>query len=433
LKEQFFTSRLASVLTFLGVAIGLGNLWRFPYMMGRYGGSAFLIIYILFTLLFALPALMAEMTLGRKSGKGTVHALQLVFGRVPGTVAGYLLLFVITVSGSYYAVVVANVIYTTGFSALVGFTTESKPIFDRYLVHGGLQYAITLTLIASSLYVIHCGLVDGIERISKFVMPLFFLALVYMIIRAWMMPGALEKGLAFLHPDWSALGASEVFAALGQSFFSVGLGGTFVIVYGGFLRKEDPIPRMALFTGLGDTSASLLFSLFLVPSILALGLSMDSGPSLIFQTLPRLFMTMPGGRFVGSLFLLAVSIVAFLSLAAAYQVPFTSLQHERPAIDRKRLLILIGVIQALLSLPCCFFPEIIGPLDLIFGSGMQVFGSALCLVGLTWCLKRSDVLTDLLGTSKTGWLQNAGYAWLKWIIPAALLAVLTNYVYDTAF
>lgn len=431
--EQLFTSRLSSVLTLLGVAIGLGNLWRFPYMMGRYGGSAFLIVYLIFTILFAYPALMAEMTLGRKSGKGTVDAFRIVFGRVAGSVVGYMLLVVITIAGAYYAVVVANVVFTTGFSTLVGFSPANNTLFIESLTNGVLQYGIALTLIIGSLYIIYRGLVNGIERISKTAMPLFFLALVYMIVRAWMMPGALDKCLEFLTPDWNALHSTEVFAALGQSFFSVGLGGTFVIVYGGFLRKNENIPRTALFTAFGDASASLLFSLFLVPSILVLGISMDSGPSLIFETLPQLFYSMPGGRFVGSLFLLSVSVVAFLSLAAAYQVPFTSLENEYPGLGKKKTLILIGIVQALLALPCSLFPEIIGTLDLIFGSGMQVFGSALVILGLTWGLKQSDVLKSMFAIDRPTNYHKIGYTWLRWVIPMALLAVLLNYIYGIAF
>lgn len=430
---QLFTSRLSSILTLLGVAIGLGNVWRFPYMMGRYGGSAFLIVYLLFTLFFAFPALMAEMTIGRRSGNGTVDAFRMTFGRLAGGIVGYMLLVVITIAGAYYAVVVANVVFTTGFSMVIGFNPDTSPVYENLLSNGWVQYGMTVALIIASVYVIHRGLVNGIEQISKVVMPLFFLALIYMIARAWLMPGALEKVKGFLQPDWSALQAPELFAALGQAFFSVGLGGTFVVVYAGFLRKEENIPGVALATGLGDAGASLLFSLFLVPSVLVLGIPMDSGPSLIFDTFPRLFHEMPGGRFVGSLFLLSIAIVAFLSLVAAYQVPFTSIQHEQPSFSKKRILWIIGSLQIVLSFPCAFFPEIIGTLDLIFGSGMQVLGSALCILGLTWGLKRSEVFQDMLKVVRPGAVHNAIYFWIQWIIPLALLAVLVNYVLDIAF
>ncbi len=416
----------------LGIAIGLGNVWRFPYMMGRYGGSAFLAVYLIFTILFAFPALMAEMTLGRMSGKGTLDSLRLAFGKSFGSFFGYLLLLVITISGSYYAVVVSNVLFTALFSIFYGFSSASTLHYHTSLSNGWLQYGITLFLIVACLYIIHRGLIDGIERISKIVMPLFFLALVYMIVHALSMPDALAKCVAFLQPDLTVLKSSEIFAALGQAFFSVGLGGTFVVVYAGFLKQDESIPKIAFYTGLGDAGASLLISLFLVPSILVFGLDMASGPGLIFDTFPRLFEAMPGGRFVGSLFLLSIFIVAFLSLVAAYQVPFTCIQNERIDLNPKKILITIGILQAVLALPSSLFPNMIGTLDLIFGSGMQVLGSAFCILGLTWGIRRGEVLQHMFGAGGQT-LQKVMFFWIKWIIPMALLAVLALYLRDIIF
>lgn len=402
-------------------------------MMGKYGGSAFLAVYLFLTILFAFPALMAEMTLGRMSGEGTLKALQLAFGKRSGSVFGFILLGVVTIAGSYYAVVVGNVVFTTIFSAVPGFSSSNQESYHAILSNGWIQYGLTLILIFLSLYVIYQGLISGIERLSKKVMPLFFLALVYMIVHALTLPNAMEKCLEFLQPDFGALGLPEVFAALGQAFFSVGLGGTFVVVYAGYLRKEENIPVVALFTGLGDAGASLLFSLFLIPSILVFGLDMASGPGLIFNTFPQLFSAMPGGRFVGTLFLTSISIVAFLSLVAAYQVPFTSFQHEYPLATRKRLLILIGIGQAVLALPSSLYPDLIGYLDLIFGSGMQVLGSALCILGLTWWMGRANVMQEMFHSAEGSAVQRISYLWIKWVIPMALLAVLVAYLYEVIF
>lgn len=402
-------------------------------MMGRYGGSAFLVVYLILTILFAFPALMAEMTLGRMSGKGTLAAFRLAFGKSFGGFFGYLLLIVITIAGSYYSVVVANVFFTTIFSMFAGFSPDTIPGFHQWLSNGWLQYGITLILIGSSLYIIHKGLVNGIERISKIVMPLFFLALGYMIVHALSMPNALAKCREFLRPDFSALGPAEIFAALGQAFFSVGLGGTFIVVYASFIKRDENIPKIAIYTGLGDASASLLISLFLVPSILVLGLDMASGPGLIFDTFPMLFSAMPGGRFVGSLFLVSIFIVAFLSLVAAYQVPFTCIQNERATLNGKKILIAIGVLQAMLALPSSLFPDIISTLDLIFGSGMQVLGSALCILGLTWGIRRREVQQQMFLSGNQTMVRKVTLFWIKWIIPLALLAVLILYVYDIIF
>ncbi len=415
----------------LGVAIGLGNVWRFPYMMGSYGGSAFLVVYLICTILFAIPALMAEMTLGRLSGNGTLDALRTSFGNRFGSYLGYLLLGVVTIAGSYYAVVVGNVFFTSLFSLLVGFRSDTISSYNELLGNGWLQYLVTIVVIGASLFVIYKGLSQGIEYISKIVMPVFFLALIYMIVHALRLPGAILKCKEFLQPNWSLVHAPQVFAAMGQAFFSVGLGGTFVVVYAGFFKKNESVPAVALFTGLGDAGASLLFSLFLVPSILVFGMDMAAGPTLIFQTFPQLFNSMPGGRWVGSLFLLAIFIVAFLSLVAAYQVPFTTVQHERPNWNKKKILIMIGLLQAALALPSSLYPHIIGLLDLVFGSGMQLLGSALCILGLTWGIGHSKSTQQMfLSERAKGW-QIVVYFWIKWIIPLALLTVLIGYIYET--
>lgn len=429
-KSQY-TSSIGTILTMVGVAVGLGNVWRFPYMMGSYGGSAFLAVYLGFTILFAFPALMAEMTLGRMSGKGTLDAFRMIFGTRFGSIAGYLILSVVTIAGSYYAVVIANVVFTALYSIIVGFSPETIPQYHHLLANTWLQYAITLLLIISSLYIIHKGLVDGIEWLSKIIMPFFVLALIYMIIHALSLPNAIEKFKEFLSPDIGALHATEVFAALGQAFFSVGLGGTFVVVYSSYLRSDSSIPRMALYTGLGDVGASLLVSLFLVPSILVFGLDMASGPGLIFNTFPQLFSTMPGGRFVGSLFLISLTLVAFLSLVAAYQVPFVSVRFEHPGINPKRILVIIGVMQAVLAIPSSLSPNLIGVLDMIFGSGMQVLGSVMCILGLTYGLNQSSVLKSMFQRTTSDRTKHVAYIWIKWIIPVALLAVLLGYIYDS--
>ncbi|HCM76858.1 MAG TPA: hypothetical protein DIS90_10780 [Cytophagales bacterium] len=430
-KKSEYTSALTTVLTMVGVAVGLGNVWRFPYMMGSYGGSAFLAVYLLFTFLFAFPALMAEMTLGRISGKGTLDAFRKAFGLKVGSWIGYLLLAVVTIAGSYYAVVIANVVYTTSYSLLIGFSDENTLHFFSLLSNNILQYSLTILLIFCSLYIIHKGLVKGIEWLSKIIMPFFVLSLLYMIIYALTLPGALEKFVLFLQPDLTVLHSTEIFAALGQAFFSVGLGGTFVIVYAGFMNKKESIPRMAIFTGLGDVGASLLVSLFLVPSILVFGLDMTSGPGLIFNTFPQLFAAMPGGRLVGSLFLIALSLVAFLSLIAAYQVPFVSVQYEKPHFSQKKILLIIGLIQAVLALPSSLYPDLIGTLDLIFGSGMQVLGSMLCILGLTWGLRKSEVIEGMFTTSNSNTFKRWTYFWIRWVIPIALVAVLLGYIYDS--
>lgn len=424
-----FTSRFAAILTLIGVAVGLGNVWRFPYMMGSYGGSAFLAVYLLFTLLFAIPALMAEIALGKAGGGGVIAAFTNVYGRKAGKVIGYALLVTVTIAGSYYSVVLGNVFFTALFSIFRGFDPKEPELFGSMLGNPAVQYPVNLLVIALALAVIALGVRAGIERASKITVPFFLVAIVYLIFYSLAFPGAFGKLAGFLRPDLSLISPAVLFAALGQAFFSVGLGGTFMVVYGSYLRENASIPKIALSTALGNACASILASLFLVPAILVFGLSLSSGPGLIFKTLPRLFSSVPYGRFAGSLFLVALSLVAFLSLVAAYQVVLRSLAGEIfSRKHRTRLIVLFGAVQALLALPSGLYPPLIGGLDLIFGSGMQVFGSILAVTGITWGLGRIDTIRRIFGTDAPGFFGGIVYYWLRYAVPVVLFAVLAVYI-----
>jgi NSS family neurotransmitter:Na+ symporter len=190
------------------------------------------------------------------------------------------------------------------------------------------------------------------------------------------------------------------------------------------MKAKERIPGIALYTGLGDLGSSLLISLFLVPAILIFNLDMASGPGLIFSTLPRLFEVMPGGRYVGTLFLLTISLVAFLSLVAAHEVAITSLNHETKKISKKKIIIAFGLVQSLLIIPSIINPDLIAILDLVFGSGMQVFGSLMAIIGITWFLKSKEAFA-----TKTG--SEFIFLWAKWIIPIILTTILIGYIYET--
>ncbi len=425
-NNKYYSSSAGTILTMIGVAVGLGNVWRFPYMMGNYGGSAFVLIYLVFTICLAFPALLTEMYLGKNSPSGTIGAYEFLYGSTLGRAAGYLFTSVITIAGSYYAVIVANVIHSAYFSITTGFSEAQNASYQTQLGNGYLQYGITVLLIGTALFVSYKGLKNGIEKISKVIMPFFCLAIIYMIIHAWQLPGAPEKVKAFLTPNFSAITSTEVFAALGQAFYSVGLGGTFVVVYSSYIADSKTIPRIAILTCLGDLGASLLVSFFLVPTILVLGMEMNAGPALIFNTFPELFATLPNGRVIGSLFLVVLSLVAFLSLVGAFQVPISSL--SRTDIPVNQLIIGMGFLQSILAFPSALYPQIIGTLDLIFGSGMQVFGSMLAVIGMWWGIKKAHFQELILPQPVTTWGRGFLF-WLRWIVPGTLLAVLIGYVY----
>jgi len=428
MTRPVFSSRAAVLLTMIGVSVGLGNVWRFPYMMGQYGGSAFLVIYLLLTLAFAIPALTAEWALGRATRSGPIGAFSHAFGRVPGRVIGTILLITILVADSYYVVIIANIVYAAGFTVLRGFDGSGMADYQAGLQNGVLQYALALALMASSLYVIHRGLRRGIEVVSRWFVPFFLIVIVWLVISAFRLDGALDHMTEFLKPDFSAIGAEEIFAALGQSFFSVGLGGTFMLVYGSYLGDKEHLLPDAAVTAFGDTAAAVLAALFIVPTVLVFGLDMSTGPGLVLETLPQLFANLAGGRWLGGLFLLALAMVAFLSNIAALEVLVRGAEDfGGKATGRDRVIVIVALVQAPLIALSAFRPEVIAILDMFFGSGMQVMGSLMTLLALTWGLGKRETLKQVFPQGE-GAFPGFYFHWVRWVVPGALLVILLLYL-----
>ncbi len=426
-----FGSSLSTVLTLAGVAIGLGNVWRFPYMMGSYGGSAFLMLFLVLMLIIAVPALMAELALARHFRGATIKVLRSSWGGF-GRFLGYVLVAAVGIAASYYLVIVANVFYSAGFSLFEGYSDTSIPAYSAGLGNSKLQYVIGLGILWSTLFIISVGLKSGVERISKVFVPFFFLVCLYLVYFTLSQPGAIAASVEFLQPDFSRIGFTEVFAALGQCFFSVGLGAAYIMVYGKFLRADESIGKIAGFTALSDLGASLLASLFIVPSILLFALPLDSGPQLIFDTLPRLFALMDGARFTAPLFLVALSLIAFLSVVASFNVVTLSLEEEPlgQRWGRNKLLLVVGVLESVMLIAPTWNPEIIGPLDLMFGSGSPVLGCLFAVLAIAWRVNRKDAFQQMFLTAEPGSASRWLFAWVQWGIPAALTVILIGTVWS---
>ncbi len=427
-KRPLFSSRFATIVTMIGVSVGLGNVWRFPYMMGEYGGSAFLFVYLVFTFLFAIPAVMAEWGLGRSTRQGPVGAFTAMWGKTAGKIIGSLLLLTVLIAESYYIYVIANIAFSSAFSFIHGFDAHHIENYNKSLGNPFIQYAIVVLLLALSYVVLVRDLKSGMEKISKIFVPFFVFAMLLLIVFALQLEGAGQHLIQFLKPDFSALHANEIFAALGQAFFSLGLGGTFLLIFGSYIRDEEPLTQSAAFMAIGDVGAAMMAGLFIVPTVLALGLELNEGPGLLFSTLPELFQRLPLGQGFGSLFLVALLTVTFISSLAALEVVLTGVHDALGGwVPRKRLMQILCVVVALIVIPIAIDPSIIGLLDLFFGSGMQLFGSLLAILALTWGQSRTKTLSAVFGDSQKVW-HRGYYFWIKWCVPAALLLVLIGYI-----
>lgn len=422
-----FSSQIATVATMIGVAVGLGNVWRFPYMVGRYGGAAFVLFYVGVVLLIGVPALIAEWSLGRSTRRGPVGAFARA-GMPGGTVIGWLFFVVVVAAAGYYTNAIGWVLYYA-VGELVRPMISSWPQ-DAILPPAegfdprsfGLQLVATTAVILTAMAIVRRGLRRGIERASKILMPVLLISLLIMIARGLTLPGAAE-GVAWYiwKVDPTALTPQVMLAALGQACFTLSLGGTFMVVYGSYLGENERLGRAALLTASGDLGAGLLAGLAILPPVIALGLSPNSGPGLLFQTLPQVFAAMPAGWLFGVLFYLGLLGAAFLSDVAAFEV-LTAGLTDNTTLDRRRASWLLAGIVFLFALPPMINMRIFVPWDLTFGSGMQTLGALAAVVAVGWRLERAKALHELQ-TALPGRGGRLLYAWLRWVVPAAMFAV----------
>ncbi len=420
MKLERFRTSFGSRMTLIGVAVGLANIWRFPYMAGQYGGGAFVLIYILFVIALGAPALIGEWSLGRLTRAGPVDAFRRV--RTPGAKAiGPMLFVTVFMATSYYTVVVAQVFYYTVRGGIV----ENSEAF--YLEHFSgitfLNVGATVCVFVGMAVVIALGVSKGIERVSRIAMPLVGVMLLLVVIRSVTLPGASE-GLRYLfYPDLSRVTSGTFLAALGQAFFSLSLGGTFFLVYGSYLPRRVSLRGLAGTTIAGDTGAALLGGLAVIPAAFALGAQPDSGPPLLFFTLPEVFGRMPLGQLVAPLFFAALFLAAFLSAIAALEVIVNA---GMAWTGKSRLTIVIAAVavQIPLALPSMASARFLEWSDLIWGSTMQPVGSGLTLLALGFCVSRKRALAEANRGDRKARLTDRWRFWIRYVVPISIFIVL---------
>ncbi len=409
----------------IGVAVGLGNVWRFPYMMGAFGGGAFLLVYVLLVAGIGVPALMTEWALGRATRRGTVGAFAEA-GLPGGRTLGWFFFCVVAAATAYYTNVVGWVMaYAVGEAGrILGAALASDRVLppDRGFdpVSLGLLVLATTVAIGGCCLVLVRGVREGAERVSRVAMPLLLGVLVVLIVRSLTLPGALEGVRWMFSFDLAALDAPVLMAALGQAIFSLSLGGTFMVVYGSYLDSDAPLGRSALWTALGDSSAGILAGLAIFPAVFALGLEPGSGPGLLFSTLPETFARIPAGAVFGLLFFVALAAAAFLSDIAAFEVLVAGLT-DNTGLSRGKAIAVCAAAVFVLALPPMLSMEVFLPWDLTFGSGMQTLGALAAVCTVAWAMGRGRALAAL-GLSDGG-SGRFLLLWIRWVVPTAILAV----------
>lgn len=356
-RDQF-RSRLGFIIACIGSAVGMGNIWMFPYRTGTFGGAAFLIPYFIFVVLLGFSGVIGEMAFGRGMKAGPMgaftQAMELRFGkkgRIPGKLIG-----AVPVIGSLgiaigYSVVVGWFLKYL-FAAVTGTLTKVDDMgayFGELAVDFG-SVGWQLLGLGITFIIMILGVTRGIEKMNKVMMPVFFLFFVILLVRVVTLPGAIEGFRYMFVPQWGQLGNVKTWVyALGQAFFSLSLAGSGTIVYGSYLKKDTDVVGCAKNVAFFDTCAALLAGMVVIPAVFAFDLDVSSGPPLMFITLPVVFQQMPFGGVFAVIFFVAVLFAAITSLMNLFETPIEALENQLK-ISRGTAVAVIALISAVVGI-----------------------------------------------------------------------------------
>ena len=430
-----WSSQIGFILAAAGSAIGLGNIWRFPTVVGENGGAAFLFIYLMCVLLVGVPVMIAELTIGRKSKSNPVGAFQTL---APGTawrwVEGLGVLTGLVIL-SFYSVVAGWTLryvwlaVTGTFSGVDAHTVSS--IFTDFIATGPLVTVHHLVFIAITVWIVAGGIQGGIERASKILMPVLLLLLAFLVVRAVTLPGAM-RGIAFyLHPDFSKVDFGVILSALGQAFFSLSLGMGAMITYGSYLSRRENLITSAVYVSLADSLIAVLAGFAIFPALFSVpGLSPDAGPGLIFTVLPNIFNAIFLGSIFGAFFFVLLTIAALTSSISLLEVAVAFLIDER-RWKRKNAAICAGSLAFLLGIPSALstgsVPLFAGFLDTVnryFGEISLVVGALFIAPFLGWKWGVQPALEEIAsGNSQFKMAPIWGFL-IRYARPIAIVVIL---------
>ena len=358
-KNGNFKSTVGFVLACVGSAVGMGNIWMFPYRLGQYGGAAFLIPYLLFIALFGLVGLSAEFALGRMAKTGTLGAYAYCWKNKFGKYIGWLPLL-----GSLGIAIGYSVILGWVFRSIQGVLTNELltndiPAFFTNMTQSFSNVPCHFLVLFVTCLLLFTSATNAIEKANKVLMPAFFILFIILAIRVSLFNGAIE-GYKFLFvPKWEYLLNKETWImAMGQAFFSLSITGSGMIVYGAYLKDDVDIPKASMQTAIFDTIAAMLAALAIMPAVFSFGIDPVSGPSLMFLTLPEVFKQMPLGNFFALFFFISVAFAGITSLINMLEAVCESWQN-RFHISRKKAVLLCGIITFIISV-CIENGDIVG-------------------------------------------------------------------------
>lgn len=444
MSRDSFGSRLGVLLAMAGSAVGLGNLWRFPYLVGENGGAAFIIIYLACVCLICLPIFISEFVIGRRSQKNAYAAFRDLSGGSAWRWVGLMTVIVPLIVASYYCVIGGWAFEYLWKSCTFSFTGDASQeavstMFSDFVSSPwGPVIGQTLFLLVTTLIVI-IGIKDGIERFSKLMMPILFIIVIAIAVYSSTLPGS-GAGFEYLFkPDFSKVDGGSFASALGQAFFSLSLGFGTIMTYASYVDKKDNILFQSTSTAIADTMFALIAGMAIMPAVFAFGINPQSGPGLVFETLPYVFGKMPGGGIVAILFFLALIVAALTSSISMIEVGVAYLIEEKK-LKRTTACVVLFLICWILGIFCALS---FGPLAEVKLAGRSIFdffdnlssnilmtlGSLLTVLFVGWRLKKTDIYEEFTnGGTLSANVKIFGVLWflIRYVAPIAVIVIFIS-------
>ena len=439
-EHAHWSSRFGFLMASVGFAVGLGNIWRFPYVTGENGGAAFVLVYLACAFVIGVPIVIAEIMIGRRGQAGTAGSMKVVAAREQRSPAwigvGYmnqLAAFLIQVT---YAVISGWVLWylfkaiTTGFTGVDAAAADAE--FQSVVSDTGGMLLWTVISLLLAGFILYAGVKDGIERAVTVLMPTLFGLLIVLVIFNIFVGGFAEAVAWLFTPDFSKIDGGVFLAALGQAFFSIGVGMAAVMAYGSYLPKETRIASSAIIIVIADTGVALLAGLVIFPAVFNNGLDPAAGAGLIFQTLPVAFAQMPGGYFFACLFFLLLSVAAITSMVGLLESLISWLEELHDFPRHKATITMVGAniffsVFSVLGYTALSDWQLFGlPLndlaDYFSNQILLPLGGLLIAIFAGWFMSRESSREEL--DLKSEGMYKLWYFLLRWPVPVAVAIIL---------
>lgn len=413
-QRDSFTSKAGVIAAAAGSAIGLGNIWRFPYVAGENGGGAFLLIYVGFIVLIGAPVMLSEFLIGRSAQSNPVGAFKRLAPRsywhLTGflgiTVAFFILAFYTTVSG--WTLEYLFLAFKNGFAGKNAATLSTD--FELFRTSGLRPVLWQNLFMVFTAFIVFKGIKNGIEKYTKILMPLLLVIIIILGIRSVTLPGASEGLLFLFKPDFSKITGKVILEALGQSFFSLSIGMGTLITYGSYIGKKENLGHTALSVSAADTAIAILAGVAIFPAVFAFGIAPEAGAGLVFITLPLIFDQMAGGYFFALIFFILLSIAALTSTISVLEVVVAYLSEELK-LGRKKATILAASSIALLGVACTMSQgswsvlgigekNLFDLLELVSANVMLPIGGLLIVLFVGWFMPKPLLFAELSNEGK---------------------------------